>query len=292
MRSGKSRGGLIAKGVYIICVALFLAWSLLPIAWSAAISITPQKDTMSSPAPLVPAHPTLENYRQLFFGETGANALKGDADLYRLGLLNSLVASVAAIVLGIPIAVLSSYALARMEFKGRELIRLLLLATMVIPVFAVIVPLFQLYSNLGMIDNFAGLTLVYTSAFLPLTTWLLCSFFETLPKELEEAATIDGCTPMRALTRIILPLSFPVIFAASLIVFISTWNQFLIPLVLAPSLNTKPIAVVISEFATKHSVNYGLMNAGGLVAVVIPACMAVVFRKFLISGLSAGATKG
>jgi multiple sugar transport system permease protein len=198
----------------------------------------------------------------------------------------------AAIVFGMPISILSSYALSRMEFKGRELIRLLLLATLVIPVFAVIVPLFQIYSNLGLVDNFAGLTLVYISASLPLTTWLLCSYFETLPKELEEAATLDGCSPISTLIRIILPLSYPVIFAASLIVFISTWNQFLIPLVLAPSLHTKPIAVVISEFVTKHTVNYGLMNAGGIVAIIIPACMAIVFRKFLISGLSAGATKG
>jgi multiple sugar transport system permease protein len=292
MKKGKRHYGRITTIVYIFGVAFFLIWSLLPIAWSAIISITPQMDTMLSPAPLFPAHPTIENYRELFFGQTGANALKGDTDLYKFGLLNSFIASMAAIIFGIPISILSSYALARMEFTGRELIRLLLLATMVIPVFAVIVPLFKLYSNLGLIDNFAGLTLVYISAFLPLTTWLLCSFFETLPKELEEAAKLDGCTPMRTLVMIILPLSYPIIFAASLIVFISTWNQFLIPLVLAPSLNTKPIAVVISEFVTKHSVNYGLMNAGGIIAVIIPACMAVIFRKFLISGLSSGATKG
>ena len=134
--------------------------------------------------------------------------------------------------------------------------------------------------------------LVYISAFMPLTVWLLCSHFESLPIDLEEAAKLDGCRPMQILLHILLPISYPVLFAGALIMFISTWNQFLIPLILSPTNSTKPIAVIISEFVTKNPVNYGLMNAGGLLAVIPPVIIAIIFRRFLISGLTAGAIKG
>ena len=103
---------------------------------------------------------------------------------------------------------------------------------------------------------------------------------------------MDGCGRFGVLLKIIIPVSYPVIFAATLIVFLTTWNHYLIPLILAPSYATKPIAVVVSEFVTKTSINYGLMNAGGILAVIPPAILAVVFRKFLVKGMVSGATKG
>ena len=171
-------------------------------------------------------------------------------------------------------------------------IRNILLFTMAIPVFATIIPIYRIFATTNLLDNLLALVMVYTTSFLPVTVWLLISYFDTLPKELEESAYVDGCGQIKALVRVILPVSYPVVFAAMLIVFLTTWNQFQIPLILASSNHTKPIAVVISEFVTKTSVEYGLMNAGGMLAIIPPVVVAVVFQKFLVNGMVGGATKG
>ena len=177
-------------------------------------------------------------------------------------------------------------------FKGRNLIRNLLLITMVIPVMATIIPLFRLFVARELLDNVFWLSLVYVSSYLPLITWLMSDYFATIPKELEEAAWIDGCGRMNTFFRIIVPASYPIILSAALIMFLNTWNQFQIPLILASSLETKPIAIVVSEFMTKDSVQYGLTAAAGIIAVIPPAVTALIFRRFLISGMMGGAVKG
>ncbi|MGF0034026.1 carbohydrate ABC transporter permease, partial [Bariatricus sp. SGI.154] len=277
------------KVVYILVLAFFLLWTLGPIVWSFSISITPKADTMVSPAPLSPLHPTLQNYAQLL-GIGGE--ISRESALFFAGLKNAIIASMAAILIGLPICILGAYALSRMNFKGNKAINTLLRATLVIPVFSTIVPLFKVYSRIGLIDNLVGLVLVYISAMLPLIVWLLEDHFNGIPKELEEAAYVDGCNSFQVLTRVMLPISYPMVFASALIMFITVWNQYLIPLILAPSLDTKPIAVIISEFVTKNTVNYGLMNAGGLLAVIPPVLVALLFKRFLIGGLTAGAVKG
>jgi multiple sugar transport system permease protein len=281
---------MIWMTVYALGVLFLLMWCLIPVVWSFIISITPRLDSMQSPAPLFPKNPTFENYKQLILATPDGRQNEGA--LFKVGLLNSVISSLASIVCGLPVCILAAYTFTRMNFWGKSVLKAMLLATLVIPVFACIVPLFQMFTVLGLTDNFIGLILVYVSSYMPLTIWILCSFFETLPHELEEAAVLDGCKPFRTIMSIILPVSYPVIFAVALIVFIATWNQFLIPLILAPSLSTKPIAVVISEFSTKTLTNYGLMNAGGIIAIIPPVVVAVLFRRFLIYGLTAGATRG
>ncbi len=207
-------------------------------------------------------------------------------------MFNSLKAAVVSLILGIPMSVLCAYPMSRLKFKGSVAIRNILLFTMAIPVFATIIPLYRMYANLDLLDNLVALILVYITSFLPLSVWLLISYFDTLPRELEEAAYVDGCSHFKTMLAIIMPVSYPIVFADTLIVFLTTWNQFQIPLILAPSNMTKPIAVVVSEFVTKSSVDYGLMNAGGILAIIPPAVIAIIFRKFLMRGIVGGATKG
>ncbi len=282
----------LQKAFYILAVAVFLVWTLGPIAWSFSISITPQKDTMISPAPFLPENPTTGNYSQLIFGSSKEGGNVAEGRMFKIGLINSLKACLLVILVGIPVSVFAAYALARLRFRGKEVVRYLLLATMAFPLFSTIVPLYKIFSDFKLIDNYWSLILVYISSFLPLTVWLLSNHFESIPSELDEAAAIDSCNSLQTLIYIHLPISYPVIFAGALIMFISTWNQYLIPLIIAPSLSTKPIAVIISEFVTKTSINYGLMNAGGLLAIIPPVIIALVFRRFLIYGLTSGATKG
>ena len=187
---------------------------------------------------------------------------------------------------------MSAYALSRMEFKGRRLIKNLLLITMVIPVMATIIPLFRLFVARQWLDDVFWLSMVYVSSYLPMVTWLMANYFATIPKELEEAAQIDGCGRLASFLRIIVPTSYPIILSAALIMFLNTWSQFQIPLILASSLETKPVAIVVSEFMTKDSIQYGLTAAAGIIAVLPPALTALIFRKFLISGMMGGAVKG
>lgn len=272
--------------LYIIAVILFLIFTLGPFVWAFFVSITPEHEMFKNTMNMFPAQPILENYKILFD--------VSDPNHVRLftGIINSLKAVVCTIIIGIPIALISAYALTRMKFKGRKIIKNLLLVTMVIPVFATIIPLFRFFMMQQLLDNIVWLSVVYVSSFLPMSTWLISNYFATIPKELEEAAWVDGCGTIRAFFRIILPISYPIIFCSVLIMFLSAWNQFQIPLILASSAQTKPVSIVTSEFMTKSTVQYGITAAAGLLAMLPPAIAALVFRKFLVSGMTKGSTKG
>lgn len=270
---------------YFIAVIFLLVWSVGPILWSVVMSMTNQKDLYSSTT-ILPKEPTLDNYIELLDHDSRA----GKA--FIRGMTNSLTSSLMSILVILPVAVFSAYAFSRMKFKGKEIIRVGLLITFVVPVFATIIALYQMFGSWDLLDKKFGLIVIYASSFFPLNVWMLSNYFSSLPRELEEAAWLDGCTRFQALFRIILPLSYPVLFTSALIIFLSTWNQFLIPLIMAPSPTTKPLTVVITEFVTKNTQDFGMITAGGLLALVPPAVVAILFRKFIASGLVAGATKG
>ena len=271
---------------YVLALAIFLILTLGPFIWTFVLSVTPEYAMMEKNTKLLPDEVTYENYRELLT----AGAQKGSVLI--TGIKNALKAVGATLVIGLPVSLMSAYALSRMEFRGRKVIRNLLLITMVIPVMATIIPLFRLFVGRKWLDDVFWLSMVYVSSYLPLVTWLMSNYFATIPKELEESAMIDGCGRMSSFLRIILPASYPIILSAALIMFLNTWSQFQIPLILASSLETKPVAIVVSEFMTKDSVQYGLTAAAGMIAVIPPAVTALVFRRFLISGMMGGAVKG
>ncbi len=271
---------------YVLFVCAFILFALGPILWSFIMSITPQTELVGNTTRLLPVEATLGNYRTLFSSGNQQGAL------FRSGMLNSLKEALVSLLIGIPVSVLCAYPLSRLKMRGNDATRNVLLFTMAIPVFATIIPLYRMFATMNLLDNMFALILVYVTSFLPLSVWLLISYFDTLPRELEEVASLDGCGKFKTLLVIILPVSYPIIFADILIVFLTTWNMFQIPLILAPSSATKPIAVVVSEFVTKTSIDYGLMNAGGILAIIPPAIIAIVFRRFLIQGIVGGATKG
>ncbi|MCI9382447.1 MAG: carbohydrate ABC transporter permease [Dorea sp.] len=279
MKAGKRIG-------YVLALAVFLILTLGPFIWTFVLSVTPEYAMMEKNTKLLPDEATYENYKELLT----AGSQKGS--ILITGIKNALKAVGATLVIGIPVSMMSAYALSRMEFKGRKIIRNLLLITMVIPVMATIIPLFRLFVDRQWLDDVFWLSMVYVSSYLPMVTWLMSNYFATIPKELEESAMIDGCGRMASFLRIILPASYPIILSAALIMFLNTWSQFQIPLILASSLETKPVAIVVSEFMTKDSVQYGLTAAAGMIAVIPPAVTALVFRRFLISGMMGGAVKG
>ena len=275
----------VKKAGYIVATIFFLVFTLGPFVWTFVMAITPKAEMFSNVVSLLPSHITWSNFQNLFSGGRRSVA-------YFTGLKNSLRAVIVTICIGMPIALVSAYTLSRMEFPGRKIIKNALLITMVIPVMATIIPLYKMFSAGHMLDNTFWLSMVYVSSYLPMATWMIINYFSTIPKELEEAAHIDGCSRGKAFFKIILPLSYPIILSVSLIMFLNTWSQFQIPLILASSMDTKPMAIVGSEFVTKDSVEYGLIATAGIVSLIPPAVTAIIFRKYLISGMVGGSVKG
>lgn len=273
------------KGGYILALVLFLIFTVGPFIWTFILSVTPDYSMFSPDSNLLPDKIIWDNYRELFSGgQRGAR--------FFTGMFNSLRAAAITLVIGITVALMSAYALGRMQFRGRKAIKNILLITMVIPVMATIIPLYRMFADARLLDNIFWLSVVYVSSYLPLAVWLISNYFATIPKELEEAALIDGCGRTATFFRIMLPLSAPIILSISLIMFLNTWSQFQIPLILASSMETKPMAIVVSEFVTKDTIQYGLVAAAGMIALIPPALAALVFRKYLVSGMMKGSVKG
>ncbi|MCJ8343854.1 MAG: carbohydrate ABC transporter permease [Cetobacterium sp.] len=267
--------------LYYITVGVFLLFTLGPIFWCFIISISPEKEMLNSSTNLFPKTITLENYKKLLTD-----------DNFYLALKNSLITAGVTIFLGLPVSIMSGYSFSRLKFKGRKFLEVLILTTIVIPLFTTIIPLYTIFANLGMLDNIFWVSIIYVSSFLPMVTWIMTNYFKGIPKEIEEMALIDGCGRIKILFYIILPNTYPIILASILIIFLMSWSQYQIPLILASSRATKPLSILIAEFTSKDMINYGLMASGGILAVLPPSIFAIIFRKYLVTGLTKGAVTG
>ena len=186
------------------------------------------------------------------------------------------------------IAVFAGYGFSRLEFKGSRPLLWVVLATMIIPLFTLVVALYRLMAEVDLIDTFAGLVLVFVSATSPLAIWLFYNYTRELPPEPEESALIDGCTRFGPSAGWCCPQMTSGIAALTAIVMLAIWGQFLIPLLLTSSVETKPVTVVITEFIGKYTTNYPLLTAAGVLAMIPPAIVALVLNRHIRGMLSAG----
>ncbi|MGO8245601.1 carbohydrate ABC transporter permease [Rhizobium johnstonii] len=271
-------------------VVVLLIWSLGPIYWTIASSVTPSEDFSTRPINFFPQHFTLDHYSRLL----GINIERiGGVEVFkqfRTALLNSVVTSIAATLLCVAISSLGAYAFTRLQFPGRKVLFVAVVATLAIPAYAVLIPLYQIMIKLHLVDTYVGVSLIYVSAFLPLSLWLLRSVFEALPIALEEAAQLDGAGRLYIFFNIVLPLAGPGLTAAAILTFLGAWGQYLVPLIFSPQA-TKPLTVLIPEFVTKNFIDYGLITASGSIAIVIPALVVIFLNRYLVSGLLAGSVK-
>jgi multiple sugar transport system permease protein len=206
-------------------------------------------------------------------------------------LINIIVECMAATLLTLIIAVFSAYAFARMEFLLKRIILGTVIATLALPAYATLIPLYRMMSDAGLVNTYTGIVLVYASGFLPLAMWILYSYYSGLPRALEEAAAIDGASPLGTLFSIIIPLALPGIAATAIITFLSAWGQFLFPLVLSSDISTQPLTVFITGLQTQHTVPYTLLNAAGVLCIIVPAAMVLFLNRYIISGILAGSVK-
>lgn len=260
---------------------------LAPFAWMIVASLSPQSMLISVPLHWVPDHLYLDRYSQMFSG--GA---EGVGQTFRAALVNSAVVAVGTVTISVAVGILGAYAFARLRFRFRRATLIVFLATYMLPQVALLIPLYLILNSLGLLDTIAGLILVDCALVIPFVLWILSNYFLTIPVELEEAARIDGTTRLGALFRVVLPAAKPGIFAAIMFSFLLAWDEFMYALIFTSSDAAKTLPVAISEFAGRYTTDFGLVAAGGILAALPPIIVAIVFQRYVVSGMAAGAVKG
>jgi multiple sugar transport system permease protein len=258
-----------------------------PPLWLFISSISTQSELLSAPVHWIPQNPTFDRYRQIFFA-TGSDA----AAVFRQAMFNSLVIASAVTTICVGLGSLAAYSFARMRFGGQSSLMYLMLFSYMLPPIMIMVPLYTIMRDLKLMDTLQGLILVYSALIMPFAVWIMRGYFLTIPRDLEDAAMIDGCTRLSALFQVVLPLSAPGLVATSLFCFLASWEEFLLALVFTSSPNAKTIPVAIAEFTGRHAIDYGMMATGGVIAAIPPILIALVFQRYLINGLTSGAVKG
>ncbi|MDQ3926579.1 MAG: carbohydrate ABC transporter permease [Actinomycetota bacterium] len=262
-------------------VVLFVLVSIFPLLWVFKMSIVTKSELFASPPTILPETPTGASYSTIF----------GDSR-FQKGLINSTIVAGTTTMLCLFFGSIAAYALARLRFRFKSSVMTLILAISFFPHVAIIAPLFLQFREIGLIDTYWAMIIPDTVFALPLTTWILHAFFKELPKDLEDAAKVDGATTIQAFRMVILPLAAPGVFTAAILTFIYAWNEFLIANTFAFDENTQPVTVVIPNFATIYTVDYGAQAAAAVVVTVPLVILVLVFQRRIISGLTAGAVKG
>jgi multiple sugar transport system permease protein len=277
---------LIAKDLALtlghrLAIALYMLFALFPLFWLIKISVTPDRLLFTEGIRLWPSETTWANFSFVL--------LRSDFPTF---FTNSVIVSLGTAVAVTLVAAAAGYAFSRFRFPGKYAVVFLLLLTQMFPLVMLIAPIYRLMAPLGLTDNLTGLIVVYTAFNVPFATFLMQSFFDGIPTDLEEAAMIDGCTRLSALRRVIFPLTLPGMAATLGFVFTAAWSELLFALMLINSEETMTFAVGLLTFVSKFSVDWGQMTAAGVLAL-IPACLFFAFiQRYLVQGLTAGALKG
>ena len=214
------------------------------------------------------------------------------ASQFKYALINSLIISLTSTAIALVSGVLAAYAFARFNFRGKNTLFYSAIITQMIPPVALLIPMYVIYRRLGLADTKIGLIVIYLSLALPFVIWIMKGYMSNLPMELEDAAKIDGCTQMQAFFKVMLPLSAPGLASTAIFVFIISWNEFFYAVNLTSSLAAKTIPVIITEFSSKAGYDFIMAATGGVLASIPPVVLSLVFQRFIISGLTAGAVKG
>jgi multiple sugar transport system permease protein len=283
----------------ILLGAIFIAtiYLLAPPLWLVISSFTPERFLRSVPPHWIPPEITLDNYKLIFqIGDYDREIVRQQPEfrIFNEAIGNSLILSTCTMVLCVVLGAPAAYSISRFARQSaQKYIMLGLLATRMLPLISVLIPIYIFYLMLGLLNTKTGLILAYTALLLPFVIWILEGFFRRFPAELEEAAIIDGASRFQVFTRIVLPLSVNGIFAAAAFVFVSTWSDFIVALLMSSSIQAFPISVVVAMgIDVVKDPPWGAINAAGLVAGIIPAIIAFVLRGVVVRGLLSGSVKG
>ena len=267
-------------GFYVL-LAIIVLYTVFPFYWAIVSSLRSGAQLFDTS--LLPTNPAWSNYAAVFQEQPFAR-----------NILNSLFVAISTVLLSLALAVAAAYALGRIRFRGRTLLLLTILGVSMFPQIAVLSGMFELVTWLGLYNNLLALTLSYMIFTLPFTVWVLTTFMRDLPKEIEEAAIVDGATPFTIVTKVFLPLMGPALATTGLLAFIAAWNEFLFALTftLSTEMRTVPVAIALISGASAHELPWGNIMAASVIVTVPLLVLVLIFQRRIVSGLTAGAVKG
>lgn len=274
-------------------VLLLAVFSACPLAWMFSTSIKPRTDIFKVPPQWIPANPTFEHYQKIFFptDELALTTTTETARQFGRYFFNSTLISVASSVLAVVVAAPAAYAFSRFNFPGKDLAYFGILVRNMFPLLVFLVPLFILWTTLGIRNTYFGLVLAYLTFSLPLSIWLLKGFYDSIPPELERAARVDGCSRFGAFWRIILPLTTPGLAATAIYSFIQAWNEYPFALHLTDSSTMRTLPVGLTYFFTENTADWpGLMAAAFFISIPVVVVF-LVLQRYFVSAITAGAVK-
>jgi multiple sugar transport system permease protein len=270
---------------YLGGVLVFL-FIIAPVAWMFITSISMHRDIIAVPLKIIPRQGTLQRYLDVF-----TNPDNEIAHAFQIAMRNSLIVSGCVTVVSLLIGSLASYAFARLRFAFKASLMYLILFTYMIPSVVVVMPLYLLLSNLGMLNTKPTLVLLYLTMTLPFVTWVMQSYFGSLSRTYEESASLEGCNRLQVLWHIYFPMARPGIIATAILSFLIAWDEFFFALIFTSTLDAKTISVAIAEFSGKHYVDYEMIAAGGVIAALPPVLIAIIFQKYIVMGMTSGGIK-
>jgi multiple sugar transport system permease protein len=266
--------------VIYLGAALILVWSAGPFIWQFSTSLQLDRALTEAAPSLWPSPATLEHYANVFFVKK-----------FQLYILNSIIVAGLTTLFCLAIGSLAAFSLSRLEIKGRFGVLGVILSVSMFPQIAIVGPLYLIASEIGLLDTYAGLVITYLALGLPLVTWVLFGYFDTLPREIDEAARMDGVGPIGLLIRIIVPMSLPGIVTTGLLAFIAAWNEFMFALAFTSTIEHQTIPVGIANFTNLYYVPWGDIAAASVVVTVPLILLVLFFQRHIIEGLTQGAVK-
>lgn len=272
------RTATLSRYAVAVPLAAFIA---LPLAWMMISSLKPANELFSSPPRILPESFTLGWYEAVIGGS--------DAPLF---FWNSLVVGAATTAVCLTIGVLAAYALTRFDFPGKAAFLTTALVTYMFPAIVLFVPIYMTLNAIGLIDTRLGLVVCHSILTFPFAVWMLKSFFAGIPKDIDEAAWVDGASYLATFLKIVLPLSLPGVFAVGIFVFVLSWNEFLFASIVMSSADMKTIPVGIAEFITSFDVRWGEIMAMSTLATVPVIILFMMVQRYFLSGVLTGAVKG
>ena len=278
-------GRLFVQMPFWAVVLLICFYALFPFLWAIRSAFTPEGDLFATPLQYFPSHPTLDNFREAL-----------STDFFQRALINSTIVAGSVTVLSLAIGSLAAYALGRFRFHGRSFVMYLMLSMTIFPQIAILGALYTMINDFHLYDRLGALILSYLIFTLPFTVWVLTSFMRALPADLEEAAYVDGATPLQVFYKVLLPLIAPGLVTTGLLAFIAAWNEYLYALsfIQTPTHYTVPIAITsfVGKSGSSFNVPWGQIMAATVIVTLPLIAITLILQKRILAGLTAGAVKG
>ena len=267
----------------VVGAGLILLWCLIPIAWIVSLSLKPVAETTAGSPQFLPKEVTWDNFDTVLHDS-----------LFQRALINSFGISLIATTLSVIIATLCAYAIARLQFTGKKLVLTIALAIAMFPVVALVGPLFEMWTSLGLFNTWLGLIIPYMSFTLPLAIWTLSAFFREIPWEMEQAAQVDGATSWQAFRKVIVPLAAPGVFTAAILTFFFAWNDFVFGISLTSTEKARPVPAALAFFtgSSQFEQPTGAISAAAVVVTIPVVILVLLFQRQIVAGLTNGAVKG